>query len=98
MTTLKPSVALLQGSAETWHIRHSDFAHSLWDQFCKSSSGDKTGGNDLRGTLIDLGGKQCLSEEQRPSATLGGAFFSCWFAAGSLLIMSYSKILVLDPS
>lgn len=75
MTTLMPSVALLQGSAETWHIHHSDFAQSLWDQFWKSSSGDKTGRNDLRGTLVDLGGKQCLTEEQRPSATLGVAFF-----------------------
>lgn len=29
MTTLMPSVALLQGSAETWHIHHSDFLHAV---------------------------------------------------------------------
>lgn len=29
MTTLMPSVVLLQWFAETWHIQHSDFAHNI---------------------------------------------------------------------
>lgn len=76
------------------------FVRGPWDQFWRNSRGDKTGENELRGTLVDLGGKQCLSEELRLSATLGGTFFLVGLKQFTSPIMSNSnKIqLVLDPS